>query len=245
MNSRVLTATTARILHQIARDPRTIGIVLVIPIVILTLLHFLFDQRQPLVSAIEAQMLVIFPIVIMFLLTAIAMVRERTSGTLERLMTTPINKADILFAYAAAFGALAAVQAAIAATFSYLVLGMQLDGPLWQLFLCAIVSAQLGVALGLLSSAISRSEFQAVQMFPVLVIPQLLLCGLFGPREHMAPWLTTLSDWLPMTYGIEAMQETLTHPAPTAHYWSSLGIVAAVVVALLALAAATLRRRTG
>ncbi|MDO5500710.1 MAG: ABC transporter permease, partial [Propionibacteriaceae bacterium] len=208
MNLRSWFATTIRILRQLLRDRRTIGIVLVIPVVILTLLHYLFDERQPMVSTIEAQMLVVFPITIMFLLTAIAMVRERISGTLERLMTTPIGKADILFAYATAFGVLATLQSAVASTFGSLVLGMQVTGPLWQLFLTAIVSAQLGVALGLLASAISRSEFQAVQMFPVLVIPQLLLCGLFGPREAMADWLETISGWLPMTYGVEAMQET-------------------------------------
>ncbi|GAA2183046.1 ABC transporter permease [Brooklawnia cerclae] len=244
MNPRTLFATVGRILGQMRHDPRTMAIVTVIPLVVVTLLHYLFDEREPVVSFIEAVMLVVFPIVVMFLLTAVATVRERTSGTLERLMTTPIRKADILFGYAIAFGLLATVLAAVAAVFVYQVLDMQVAGPVWAVLLTAVVSAQLGVAFGLLASAVSRSEFQAVQLFPVLAVPQLLLCGLFVSRDQMADWLRVLSDLMPMTYGVEAMTEVLGSAEPTTRYWRDLGIVAGCVVALLAIASATLRRRT-
>lgn len=198
-------ATTGRILRQLRHDPRTLVTVTVIPLFILTLLHYLFDERQPLASRLESQMVVVFCMMIMFLLTAIAMVRERTSGTLERLLTTPIHKAEILLGYALAFGVLATWQAIVATAFAYWVLDMQVAGELGLLLLAAIVSAQLGVAFGLLSSAISRSELQAVQMFPVMIIPQMLLCGLLGPRDQMADWLYALSSVMPSAYGVEAM----------------------------------------
>lgn len=239
-----LFATAGRMLRQISHDHRTLGIITLIPIVILTLMHYIFDERQPQVSILEAQLLVIFPITIMFLLTAIAMVRERTSGTLERLMTTPIGRVQILGGYALAFGTLAAWQASVSAVFCYWVLGLELAGSAWQLLLTAVISAQLGVAFGLLSSAISRSEFQAVQMYPVLIIPQLLLCGLLGPREKMADWLHAISNWLPMTYGVEAMANILNDAEVGADFWINLGIVAGCVIALLGLASATLQRRT-
>jgi len=237
-------ATTRRIVMQLLNDKRTLAIVLVVPVVVLTLLHYLFDGREPLVSRVELIMLVVFPIILMFLLTSIAMVRERISGTLERLLTTPIAKSNILFGYALAFGFLAAIQVTVATVFTSWVLDMQVQGPMWLVLVTGIVGAQLGVAFGLLASAISMSEFQAVQLFPALIIPQLLLCGLFGPREEMASVLNAISNALPVTYAVEALTELLDHPEATSHFWISLGIVAACVIALLMIAAATLRRRT-
>lgn len=244
MSPTLTLATTARILRQLAHDKRTLAIVVLVPVVVITLLHYLFDQRQPLVSRVELIMLAVFPIILMFLLTATAMVRERTSGTLERLMTTPIGKGDILFAYALAFGALASIQVGLATAFTSWVLGMQVSGSIWYVLVTAIVGAQLGVAFGLLASAVSTSEFQAVQLFPALIIPQLLLCGLFGPRDQMAEGLYAISTVLPITYAVEALTELFTHTTPTGHYWVSLGVTAACVLGLLGIASATLRRRT-
>lgn len=244
MSLQLTVATTRRILRQLAHDKRTLAIVIVVPIVVITLLHYLFNEQQPFVSRVELIMLAVFPIILMFLLTATAMVRERTSGTLERLMTTPIGKGDILFAYALAFGCLATVQVAAATAFTYWVLGMQVAGSIWYVLLTAIIGAQLGVAFGLLASAISTSEFQAVQLFPALIIPQLMLCGLFGPRDQMAEVLHVISNALPITYAVEALTELFTHTTPTGHYWVSLAVAAACVLALLLVASATLRRRT-
>lgn len=244
MSLRLTLATTVRILRQLAHDKRTLAIVIVVPIVVITLLHYLFDEQQPLVSRVELIMLAVFPIILMFLLTATAMVRERTSGTLERLMTTPIGKGDILFAYALAFGCLATVQVGVATAFTYWVLDLQVSGSIWYVLMTAVIGAQLGVAFGLLASAVSTSEFQAVQLFPALIIPQLMLCGLFGPRDQMADGLHAISSVLPITYAVEALTELYAHPAPTGHYWVSLGVTAACVLTLLLIAAATLRRRT-
>lgn len=244
MHPDLLFSTTARIVRQLRHDIRTLAIVTVIPLIVLTFLHYLFDERQPLVSQLESQLLVVFCMMIMFLLTAIAMVRERISGTLERLLTTPIDKPDIIGGYAFAFGLLATWQACAATGFAYWVLGMQVAGELWQVLLAAIISSQLGVAFGLLSSAISRTEFQAVQMFPVLITPQMLLCGMFGPRDQMADWLYYLSVLMPMTYGVEAIDAVVNEADATRELLTNLGIVTACALVLLGLAAATLRRRT-
>ncbi|MCE1178702.1 MAG: ABC transporter permease [Micrococcales bacterium] len=244
MNPRITLAVAGRILRQIRHDPRTLGIITVVPMVVITLLYYLFDKREPLVSKLALDMLVIFPIIIMFLLTAIAMVRERISGTLERLMTTPVAKSDILFGYGLAFGLLATMQGLILSAFCYWVLDTQIAGPPGLVILAAIVGSLLGVAFGLLASAVSTSEFQAVQFFPAMIIPQEILSGLFGPREQMAGWLKTISDYLPITYAVQAMEELFTNEEPTSLYWKSIGIAAACVVGLLLLASATLKRRT-
>ena len=106
------------------------------------------------------------------------------------------------------------------------------------------VDAVLGVALGLLASAFARSEFQAVQFMPVIVLPQFFLCGLLVPREQLPGWLQAVSDVLPLTYAVEALQELGGSTTATGTMWIDVGVVAGAALLALGLAAATLRRRT-
>jgi len=244
MTARILGATIGRILRQLRHDPRTIALMLLVPVLLMTLLYFMFDGRQPMVSGLLLIMLGIFPFVIMFLVTSIAMLRERQSGTLERLMTTPAGKLDLLFGYGISFGIAAALQAVIAAGFGYLALSLDTAGPPLLVIGIAVLNAVLGVGIGLLCSAFARTEFQAVQLLPVIVIPQLLLCGLFVPREAMTGWLQTISDVLPLSYAVHGLQEVGAHSAPSGLLWRDLGVVAGCVILALTLAAATLPRRT-
>ncbi len=243
MSPRILAATIGRILRQLRHDRRTIALLLVIPAVLLTLVYYMYDNQpvppgQPsMFDRVALIMLGIFPFIIMFLVTSIAMLRERTTGTLERLLTTPLGKLDLLFGYGIAFGLAAAVQAGVASAIAYWAFGLDTAGPAALVILIAVVNAVLGVALGLLCSAFARTEFQAVQFMPVVAIPQILLCGLFVSRDQMADWLRGVSDALPLTYAVEALQEVGAHADPTATMWRDLGIVAGAVVVALVLAA--------
>lgn len=239
MSLRVTAATTARILRQLIGDRRTVAMILVVPSVLMTLLRYVMDSEPRTFDRVGTILLGVFPFISMFLVTSVAMLRERTSGTLERLLTTPLRKLDLLLGYGLAFALAAAVQAAVAATVAYLFLGLDTTGPAWQLGLIAIADAILGVGLGLLMSAFARSEFQAVQFMPAVVLPQLLLCGLIWPRDEMIGWLQGVSDVMPLTYAVEALQKSGTSDA-----WWNLSVVVAVAIAALVLAAATLRRRT-
>ena len=182
---RTLIATTGRILRQLRHDKRTVGLLIVVPNLLLTLLYFMFKDVPGLFNGLALTMLGIFPFLIMFLITSIAMLRERTTGTLERLLTTPLRKTDLLFGYGIAFGLAAALQASLACLVAYLFLGMDTKGSPGFVVLIAIANAVLGVALGLLASAFAKTEFQAVQFMPVVVLPQILLCGLFVARSAM------------------------------------------------------------
>ncbi|HEX7745491.1 MAG TPA: ABC transporter permease [Micromonosporaceae bacterium] len=250
MSSRILAATTGRILRQLRHDRRTIALLVAVPTLLLTVLYFMYaDQPTPpglpsIFDRVALIMLGIFPFVIMFLVTSIAMLRERTSGTLERLLTTPLGKLDLLFGYGIAFGLAAAIQAAIAAGVAYWLFDLDTAGEKWLVIVIAVINAVLGVALGLFCSAFAQTEFQAVQFMPVVVIPQILLCGLFVPRGLMAGWLQAISDVLPLSYAVEALQEVGANSQPTGTMWRDLAIVAGAVVVALVLAAATLRRRT-
>jgi ABC-2 type transport system permease protein len=199
--------------------------------------------RQLLHDRRTIALMLVVPIVL-FLLTSIAVLRERTSGTLERLFTTPLGKLDLLFACGIAFGLAAAVQAAVTAALAYLLLDLDTAGSAGWVILIAVTNAVLGVALGLFFSAFARTEFQAVQFMPVVVLPQVLLSGLFVARDQMAGWLEAISDVFPMTYAVGALMEVGANSETTATMWRDLGIVVGVVALALILGAATLRRRT-
>lgn len=243
MSARLLAGTTRRILRQLRHDRRSVALVLVLPVALLTLVRFMWED-QPQFDRIALVLLGVFPLTIMFLLTNISVLRERTSGTLERLFTTPVNKLDVLFGYGVAFGIAAAVQATIAGTYAHWVLGMDTAGTLGLVVLIAFANAVLGVSIGLLCSAFARTEFQAAQFMPLVILPQLLLCGLFVPRDQMAGWLEVLSTLLPMTYAVEALMEVGVSPDPTSAMWRNLAVVSGATVAALVLGALTLRRRT-
>ncbi|MFE3887639.1 ABC transporter permease [Streptomyces lydicus] len=237
-------ATAARVLRQLRHDPRTIALILVVPCVMIALLRYVFDARPETFNSIGASLLGIFPMITMFLVTSIATLRERTSGTLERLLTLPLGKADLISGYALAFGLLAIVQSALVTALSVWVLGLDITGSAWPLLLVAVLDALLGTALGLFVSAFAASEFQAVQFMPAVLMPQLLLCGLFTPRDTMQPALEKISDLLPMSYAVDGMNQVLTHPDLTGDFLRDVIVVSGCALLVLALGAATLRRRT-
>lgn len=238
------TATAARVLRQLGHDPRTIALLILIPCVMLFLLRYVFDGSPRVFDSIGASLLGIFPLITMFLVTSIATLRERTSGTLERLLAMPLGKGDLIAGYALAFGTLAIIQSALATGLAVWFLDLDVTGSPWLLLVVALLDALLGTALGLFVSAFASSEFQAVQFMPAVIFPQLLLCGLFTPRPDMHPALEALSDVLPMSYAVDGMNEVLLHTEMTANFVRDILIVAGCAVLVLTLGAATLRRRT-
>jgi ABC-2 type transport system permease protein len=245
MSARVTLATSLRVLQQLRRDPRTIVLLLVVPAVLVTLLHELFADRPLVFQQIGGPLLGLFPFISMFLVTSITMLRERTSGTLERLMTLPLAKLDLLVGYALAFGLFAALQASLVSALGFGLLGLDsVRSPVAVVGL-AISNALLGMALGLFVSAFARSEFQAVQFMPALIFPQILLCGLFVSRDQMAGWLRGISTLLPLTYSYDALARVTSPPALGTRFWADLGVTLGATLVALGLGAATLRRRTG
>ncbi|WP_159231329.1 ABC transporter permease [Mycolicibacterium vanbaalenii] len=243
-------ATTTRILRQLAGDHRSVAMILVVPSLIITLLYFMFvdvpsppGRPSPFTSACLI-MLGVFPLIVMFLITSITMQRERVSGTLERILTTPLRRLDLLAAYGTAFSIAAAAQATLACVVSFWFLGLDTAGSPGWVILIAIANAVLGVGLGLLCSAFARTEFQAVQFMPLVIAPQLLLCGIIVPRGQLPDWLQWISNVLPASYALEALQEVGAHPELTSVATRDIAVVIGFAVVALGLAAATLRRRT-
>jgi len=198
-------ATAERVLAQLRRDPRTIALVLLAPVLLLWLLKLMVDQRPGTFDRLGAPLIGLLPFIQMFLISAITVMRERTSGTLERLMAMPIAKLDLLAGYALAFALLAAAQALLTSAVAFLLLDLDVSAPAWAIISLALANALLGMALGLLASTLATTEFQATEFMPAFVLPQLLLCGLLVPRDQTVPALETIARALPLTYAFDAL----------------------------------------
>jgi ABC-2 type transport system permease protein len=243
MSLRKTFAVTRRVLIQLRRDHRTSVMLLVLPCVIMSLLWWMFQDKPSFgFGALAPALLALIPFIIMFLVTSVTTLRERTSGTLERLLAMPMGKGDFLLGYAIAFGLVAAVQSALAVGLSIWALDLEVAGPVWMLMVVAVVDAVLGSALGLFVSAFARTEFQAVQFMPALVIPQILLCGLFVDRKDLPSVLHAISDALPLSYAVDAMQKVSRDADPAV--WGDLALVSGFAVAALVLGALTLQRQS-
>jgi ABC-2 type transport system permease protein len=244
MSVRATAATAIRVLSQLRRDPRTIALIVLVPCLLVFIVDQLFADRPQVFQQVGVPLLGLFPLISMFLVTSITMLRERTSGTLERLLTLPLAKLDILVGYGIAFAVLAAVQATLVSLVGFGLLDLEVVNSKALVVALAVANAVLGMALGLFLSAFARTEFQAVQFMPAFVLPQILLCGLLVPREEMAEWLLWVSAVLPFTYAYDALSRAATDESLGARFWADVVVVAAVTLLALALGAATLRRRT-
>lgn len=244
MSIRITLAVAHRVLLQLKRDRRTLALLLVVPCVLLVLLWWMYDTDESTFNFLGPPLLAMFPFIVMFLVTSVTTLRERSSGTLERLLSMPMAKLDLLVGYALAFGVIALVQSLLAVGLTVGVLGMDLAGPLWALALVAVFDAILGTTMGLFVSAFAETEFQAVQFMPALVLPQILLCGLFVARDDLPAVLGAVSAVLPLSYAVDAMQQVQTSTELSSDFWWDVLVIVGFVLAFVGAGAATLRRRT-
>ncbi|WP_166998829.1 ABC transporter permease [Paramicrobacterium fandaimingii] len=243
MNPMRTLATTGRVLTQIRHDPRTIGLLLIVPSLLIGLVAWIFDET-PVFADIGPAILALFPFIVMFLVTSIGTLRERRSGTLERLLSMPLGRGDFILGYTLAFGLLAVLQTAVAVAYATWVCGLEIEGSIGMLFAVAIADALLGTALGLLASAFARTEFQVVQFMPVFVFPQILLGGIFLPRNQLPDVLEVIGDWLPLSHAIDALTAVSTGNEDAQFVWLRVLFIGCWIVASIVIGSLTLRRRT-
>lgn len=243
MNPRLLTATAVRVLRQLRADPRSMALLLVVPVLLLTLFYYIYDDSPQLFNFVAAVMTVILPMSLMFIVSSVTMQRERANGTLERLWTTRLHRGDLIGGYALAFGILAVAQSLILVAVMDLFMGVTSAAEWWVLAIIAGVTGVTGLSLGMLGSAFARTEFQAVQLMPVLIVPQILLCGLLVPREQLPDLLRWLSHALPLSYAVDAATEAA-RSGFTDAVAGDTAVCLAFGLVFLTVAAATMPRRT-
>ena len=241
MSTRRIWATARRILSQLCHDPRTIALMILAPCLLMTILKYVYQSQPQVFQHVAAALLGIFPMLVMFLITSVGTLRERSSGTLERLLILPITKLEFILGYAMAFGIAALVQAVVVSSVALGPLGLKIAGSQILLILVAIIDALLGMSIGIFVSSFAKTEFQAVQFLPAILFPQLLLSGLLAPRESMPSLLRIISDYLPLTYAVDATQKVVAGQGSVARDFVLLAIF---LVGLLGAGALTLRRQT-
>lgn len=244
MNATITMAVAVRVARQLRRDVRTVGLLLLLPLLLEVLMYWTFDAHPDVFQRIGTPLLGIFPLIMMFMVSSITMLRERSSGTLERLMTLPMGRLDLMAGYMAAFAAIAVAQVVIAATVSFWLLGLESEGPIVAVVLLAMLNGVLGVALGLFVSAFARTEFQAAQFMPIVIMPQLLVCGLLTPRDAMAPWLEWISNAAPLSYAYQALALVASGDGRDGTVIRDVVVVITFGIVALAAGASTLPRRT-
>jgi ABC-2 type transport system permease protein len=240
MSLRRTLLTSRRILEQLRHDPRTLALLLIVPTALMGLLAWSLTNEPGAFNSVGPKLLGVFPLIVMFLVTSVITLRERTVGTLERLFTLPLTKADFVGGYAIAFGALALIQSLFVSVLSYTWYGLAHQGVPWRISLVALCAGLLGTAFGLALSAVAHTEFQAVQFMPAFILPQLLLCGLVIPVSQLPPVLRGIADVLPMTAAVHA----ITPMHSNQYYLGQFAIMFAYVFAALVVGAGTLRRVT-
>jgi ABC-2 type transport system permease protein len=238
----ITAATTTRILQQLVRDPGSIALMLGIPCMLFAILKAIFRSDPEAFTRVGPQMFGVFPLIVMYLVASVSTLRERVTGTAERLLTLTVRRMDLILGYTGAFGTVALVQAVLSTVLALGPLNLQVKGPSWLLMLVAVAGALLGVALGLLVSAFARNEFQAVQFLPAAVLPQFLMCGLFVPRDDMHGAFTLLSKMMPMTYAVQAADEVAKRDGITGVFVRDVTLIGVSILVVLGLSARTLRR---
>ena len=236
-------STAARVVKQLMHDPRTLVLLFVVPSVLMAILRYVYNNQSRVFDNLAPMLLGVFPMTMMFLVSSIATLRERRSGTLARLLTMPVSKMDFIFGYALAFFLVAFLQASITVFLTLTLLGVTVTGGELLTVVGAVSSALLGTSLGLFASAFATSEFQAVQFMPAILFPQLLVCGLFVARDQMAEPLQWFANIMPLSYSVDLMKQVTQHSDWTGDHTVDLLVVLGFTITALILGSLTIRRQ--
>ncbi len=240
-------AVVRRVVRQLRRDHRTLAMLFLIPPLLLWLTSEVYAATPLVFDRVGPLLLGLFPFTLMFLVTSISVLRERTQGTLDRLMASPIGRGDLLVGYALALTLVALAQAAVALAVGLWLLDLPSAGSLGLTFAVVAIQALLGIALGLFLSAFARNEFQAVQFLPAVVVPQVFLAGLLVPVERLPRVLEGAAQVLPLTYAFEVLDLVMVQGRGLGDDRVALdfAVLALAVTLFLAAGALTLRRTEG
>ena len=230
-----------RSLKQLLRDRRTVALLLIVPLIISSLIGVSMPNKMALDSTLPAilAMLVLF---LGFLLSGISFLRERTQGTMERLMASPVSRIDIVVGYLLGFLIFAIVQTLILFFYTVYVLKADFRGDLWQIIVFQVLIGIMAVCLGTFISVFAKNEFQMVQFIPLIIVPQVFLCGLLFPVSQQSEYLQWIAKFLPLTYAVDGIKGLMLNGQSLLDIGKEVGILAAFSVGFMVLAALSLRR---
>jgi ABC-2 type transport system permease protein len=232
-----------RTIQQLVRDRRTIALILIVPLVIASLIGVSVPSKLILNSTLPAilAMLILF---FGFLLSGISFLRERSQGTRERLLASPASRMDILVGYLLGFLLFAMLQTLILFFYSVYVLKVDFNGSLWQIIIFQILIGILAVCLGIFISTFAKNEFQMIQFIPLIIVPQVFVCGLLFPVSNMPNYLQWLAKFLPLTYAVDGIRGLMLNGQNLLDIGKEVGVLLTYAIVLMVLAGVSLRRGT-
>jgi ABC-2 type transport system permease protein len=197
-----------RIILQLGRDRRTLALIVMAPVLVMTLIGLSFPDKSQL-DYIAPALLATVALFFSFLITGVSFLRERSQGTLERLMASPVSRFDVALGYLLGLFVFALLQTLIIFFFTIYVLGVTYRGDLWQILVFQLVIITGSVNLGIFTSTFARNEFQVIQFIPIIILPQIFLGGILWSVEQMPRYLQYLSNVLPLTYAVRGLRDIM------------------------------------
>ena len=235
-------AIAVRIISQIARDHRSVALIIVAPIIVMSLVGFSFADQRDILNRIAPGLIGVFALFFVFLLTGVSFLRERSQGTLERLLTTPVGRADILAGYLLGFLLFAGIQSLVILLYTIFALRIEYEGSLWQIFVLLFVVTIVAVNLGIFISTFARNEFQVVQFIPIILLPQIFLSGAVLPSEQLPGYFQAIGKVLPLTYAVDGLKALMLEGETLGGIAQELAVLGGFAIGILVLAAITVRR---
>ena len=235
-------AIAVRIVSQIARDHRSVALIIVAPIIVMSLVGFSFADQRDILNRIAPGLIGVFALFFVFLLTGVSFLRERSQGTLERLLTTPVGRADILAGYLLGFLLFAGIQSLVILLYTIIALRIEYEGSLWQIFVLLFVVTIVAVNLGIFISTFARNEFQVVQFIPIILLPQIFLSGAVLPSEQLPGYFQAIGKVLPLTYAVDGLKALMLEGETLGGIAQELAVLGGFAIGILVLAAITVRR---
>ena len=229
-------------MRQLIRDRRTIALILIVPIVVMSLISYALPSNSGTLDKFAPALIVTLALFFTFLLTGISFLRERSQGTMERMMASPVSRLDMVVGYMLGFFAFALAQVLIILLFTIYALHIHYSGDLWQIFIFLILIIIMAVCLGIFTSAFAKNEFQMVQFIPLIIVPQIFLCGVIFPVEQMHKVLQWIAKFLPLKYGVDGMRQIMIQGHSLLNVGFDIGILVAFAIGMAILAAVSLRR---
>jgi ABC-2 type transport system permease protein len=240
MSSRAL-IIAGRVMRQLIRDRRTMALIVIVPLVIASIVGVSVPEKS-ILDYIAPAVLAVLILFFGFLLTGISVLRERTQGTLERLMASPVSRLDVVGGYLLGFLPFALLQTLIIFFYMVYVLNVNYHGELWQILVFQVIIGIGAVCLGIFCSIFAKNEFQMIQFIPLIILPQIFLCGLLWPVDQMPDYLQWIAKFLPLTYGVDGVRAMMLQGQALLDIGKEVWVLLAFAIGFLILAAVTLRR---
>jgi ABC-2 type transport system permease protein len=235
-------AIASRISREIRRDRRSVALIIGAPIIVMSLIGFSFQDQKPVLNQAAPALIATMAMFFVFVLTGISFLRERSQGTLERLLSTAVTRSDLLVGYLAGFLVFALVQSIIILIYTLFVVGVDYSGQLWDIIVILLIVTITSVSMGIFVSTFARNEFQVVQFIPLLIAPQIFLSGVILPTSQLPGYFQGLSGALPLTYANRALRDIMIRGSSLTDVSTEILVLGAFAVGMLIAAASTVRK---